>query len=135
MKQKNPKSPIDAHVGGRVRMRRLMLGVTLEKLGDALGITFQQVHKYEKGVSRISAGRLEHLSHLLQVPVPFFFEDSPAAKSNGRSPPQYAPADEITGFMATRDGLDLAKAFMRIKNIQLRRRIVDLVAEIDESKS
>jgi transcriptional regulator with XRE-family HTH domain len=68
---------IDKHVGSRVRMRRKMLGMSQEKLGDGLGLTFQQVQKYEKGTNRIGASRLQHISHILQVPVPFFFEDAP----------------------------------------------------------
>jgi transcriptional regulator with XRE-family HTH domain len=68
---------VDKHVGSRVRMRRMILGMTQEKLGDALGLTFQQVQKYEKGANRIGASRLQHLSHILQIPVPFFFEGAP----------------------------------------------------------
>jgi transcriptional regulator with XRE-family HTH domain len=135
MKQKQPQSPTDVHVGSRVRMRRLMLDMSQEKLGDALGITFQQVQKYEKGTNRISASRLQHLSHLLKVPVPFFFDGAPSLETNGRSPPDHIAPEEITGFMATRDGLDLAEAFMRIRSIQLRRRIVDLVTEIGQNTS
>src|SRR5260370_38112356 len=70
-------NPIDKHVGSRLRMRRKMLGMSQEKLGEALKITFQQVQKYEKGTNRISASRLQHISHILQVPVPFFFEGAP----------------------------------------------------------
>src|SRR5438132_9700768 len=74
---KKAPNPIDKHVGSRVRMRRMMLGMSQEKLGDALGITFQQVQKYEKGTNRISASRLQHISQILQVPVAFFFEGAP----------------------------------------------------------
>jgi transcriptional regulator with XRE-family HTH domain len=74
---KKAPNQIDKHVGSRVRMRRMMLGMSQEKLGDALGLTFQQVQKYEKGTNRVSASRLQHLSHILQVPVPFFFEGAP----------------------------------------------------------
>jgi len=73
---KKPLNSIDKHVGSRVRMRRMMLGMNQTKLGDALGITFQQVQKYEKGTNRISASRLHHISHILQVSVPFFFGSS-----------------------------------------------------------
>jgi transcriptional regulator with XRE-family HTH domain len=116
-------------------MRRMMLGVTQEKLGEALSLSFQQIQKYEKGVSRISAGRLQHLSHLLKVPVPFFFEGAPSPETDGRSSAHHIAPEEITGFIATQDGLDLAKAFMRIRSIQLRRRIVNLVNEIEASRS
>src|SRR5258705_5947562 len=74
---KKSPDPTDKHVGSRVRMRRMMLAMSQEKLGDALGLTFQQVQKYEKGTNRIGASRLQHLSGILQVPVEFFFEDAP----------------------------------------------------------
>src|SRR5215813_14570866 len=76
--RKGGPNPTDQHVGSRVRMRRLMLAMSQEKLAAALGLTFQQVQKYEKGANRIGAGRLQHLSQILQVPVPFFFEGAPA---------------------------------------------------------
>src|SRR5215472_16185854 len=76
---KKAPNPIDKHVGSRVRMRRMMLSMSQEKLGDALGLTFQQVQKYEKGTNRIGASRLQQISHILQVPVSFFFEGAPAA--------------------------------------------------------
>src|SRR5438105_3475779 len=75
---KKTPNPIDKHVGSRVRMRRMMLGMSQEKLGDALDLTFQQVQKYEKGTNRIGASRLQEISHILQVPVSFFFEGAPA---------------------------------------------------------
>ena len=123
-------NPIDKHVGSRVRMRRMMLGMSQEKLGDALDLTFQQVQKYEKGTNRIGASRLQHISHILQVPVAFFFEGAPhqpgQPKGLGVAPlPTY-----VSDFLATTDGLALTKAFMRIKKPKLRRRIVDLVEEI-----
>src|ERR1700704_5708382 len=127
---KKPLNSIDKYVGSRVRMRRMMLGMNQTKLGDALGITFQQVQKYEKGANRVSARRLQHISHILQVPVPFFFEGAPhvpgQTTGNGAAPsPAY-----VTDFLASSDGLALTKAFMRIKKRELRRRIVDLVEEI-----
>jgi transcriptional regulator with XRE-family HTH domain len=120
-------NPIDKHVGSRVRMRRLMLGMSQEKLGDALGLTFQQVQKYEKGTNRMGAGRLQHISDILQVPVSFFFEGAPGQSKNvGDAPsPSY-----VSDFVASSDGLALIKAFTRIKKPKLRRRIVDLVEEI-----
>jgi transcriptional regulator with XRE-family HTH domain len=123
-------NPTDKHVGSRVRMRRMMLGMSQEKLGDALGLTFQQVQKYEKGTNRIGASRLQQISHILQVPVEFFFEGAPSlgpqANGMGEAPsPSY-----VSDFLATSDGLALTKAFMRIKEPKLRRRIVDLVQQI-----
>jgi transcriptional regulator with XRE-family HTH domain len=130
---KKAPNPIDKHVGSRVRMRRMMLGMSQEKLGDALALTFQQVQKYEKGTNRIGASRLQQISHILQVPVAFFFEGAPhltdgtmAAESVESAPsPTY-----VSDFLATSDGLSLTKAFMRIPDPKLRRRIVDLVQQI-----
>jgi transcriptional regulator with XRE-family HTH domain len=122
--------PVDKHVGNRVRMRRLMLGMTQEKLGEELGLTFQQVQKYEKGTNRISASRLQQLAQILQVPAPFFFEGAPSAPG-GPHVRDAAPSPAfVTDFLATSDGLALVKAFMRIKQPKLRRHIVDMVEEI-----
>jgi transcriptional regulator with XRE-family HTH domain len=129
---KKVPSPIDKHVGSRVRMRRLMIGMSQEKLGNALGLTFQQVQKYEKGTNRISASRLQHISQILQAPVPFFFEGAPHLPGQpngvGAAPsPKY-----VADFLATTNGLALVKAFVAIKNARLRRCIVDLVEELAE---
>jgi transcriptional regulator with XRE-family HTH domain len=123
------KSPdaTDRHVGARVRMRRKMLTMSQTKVADALGLTFQQVQKYENGTNRIGAGRLQQLAGILQVPVEFFFEGAPVAphtKSDARTP------DYVSTFFATTDGLALSKAFMLIKQPTLRRHIVHLVEEI-----
>jgi transcriptional regulator with XRE-family HTH domain len=123
-------NPIDKHVGGRVRMRRLMLGMSQSKLGDGLGLSFQQVQKYEKGTNRMGASCLQHIAHILQIPVPFFFENAPhlagPPDGSGEAPaPAYVPE-----FFATSDGLALAQAFMRIKEPSMRRRIVELVEQI-----
>lgn len=130
---KKAPNPIDKHVGSRVRMRRMMLGMSQEKLGDALGLTFQQVQKYEKGTNRIGASRLQQISSILQVPVAFFFEGAPGDVA---TQDEFADAPSpayVTDFLATSDGLALTKAFMRIANPKLRRRIVDLVEEIAET--
>jgi transcriptional regulator with XRE-family HTH domain len=132
MLAKKAPNPTDKHVGSRVRMRRMMLAMSQEKLGDALGLTFQQVQKYEKGTNRIGASRLQQISHILQVPVSFFFEGAPSAyptpKSDGMGE---APSPAyVSDFLATSDGLALTKAFMRIDDSKLRRRIVDLVEQI-----
>ena len=122
-------NPIDQHVGSRVRMRRLMLAMSQEKLGFALGLTFQQVQKYEKGTNRIGASRLEQISHILQVPVAFFFEGAPNALAPQGSGSALSMA-EIDDFISDSEGLRLIGAFMRIDNAALRRRIVMLVQEI-----
>jgi len=121
---------IDKHVGSRVRMRRMMLGMSQGKLADALGVTFQQVQKYEKGTNRISASRLYRTSQILQVAVPFFFEGATHERGEhddqtGGPSPQF-----VADYLATSDGLNLTKAFMQIPNAQLRRSIVDLVEAI-----
>ena len=127
------KSPnaIDKHVGSRVRMRRLMLAMSQTDLGDALGLTFQQVQKYEKGTNRIGASRLQHLSGILQVPVPFFFEGAPNLHGKGStSAANSAALSSVSDFVSTMEGLRLTKAYMRIKPPSLRRRIVKLVQEL-----
>jgi transcriptional regulator with XRE-family HTH domain len=127
-RQKSP-NPIDQHVGSRLRMRRMMLDMSQSGLGDALGITFQQVQKYEKGTNRVSSSRLQQACHILQVPIAFFFEGAPAGDTlPGRLP----SSDPLTDLMTTRDGLALVRAFMRISNPQVRRRIVNLVEELAE---
>jgi len=128
---KKAPNPTDKHVGARVRMRRMMLGMSQEKLGDALGLTFQQVQKYEKGANRIGASRLQQISSILQVPVAFFFEGAPHAPGHHGGGMSEAPSPAyVSDFLATSDGLALTKAFMRIKDAKLRRRIVDLVQQI-----
>src|SRR6516164_3665593 len=130
--EKKSLNSVDKHVGGRVRMRRLVLAMSQEKLGDALGLTFQQVQKYEKGTNRIGASRLHQISHILQVPVAFFFEGAPNAQTAGRQEglAEAASSAYVSDFLATADGLALTKAFMRIEDSKLRRRIVDLVEQI-----
>ena len=120
-------NPTDKYVGSRLRMRRLMLDMSQTNIADALGLTFQQVQKYERGSNRISASRLQHLSQILQVPVPFFFEGAPAASAG---PAAQAPAEGpsyVANFLATSEGLDLVKAFVSIEDPELRRAIVRLV--------
>ena len=129
MTKKTP-NPVDKHVGSRVRMRRMMLGMSQTKLGDGLGITFQQVQKYEKGTNRMGASRLQHISQILQVPVAFLFEGIPLSPGQPRGLGEAPPPDYVADFLATANGLALTKAFMRIKKATLRRRIVDLVEQI-----
>jgi transcriptional regulator with XRE-family HTH domain len=117
----------DEYVGKRVRMRRLMLGMSQTTLADKLDLTFQQVQKYEKGTNRIASSRLLQIADILQVPIIFFFEGAPGYRSQDRKAP--SPAF-VSDFLATTDGLDLTKAYMRIKDANLRRRIVHLVENI-----
>ena len=120
-------NPIDKHVGGRLRMQRMVLGMSQEKLGEAFGLTFQQVQKYEKGTNRISASRLQQAAQILDVSVPFFFEGAPGGhKLEGDAPsPAY-----VNEFVSSEDGLRLIKAFTRITRPAVRHRIVNLVQEI-----
>ena len=131
MLAKNEPNPTDKHVGARVRMRRMMLGMSQEKLGAELGLTFQQVQKYEKGANRISASRLQQIAHILQVPVSFFFDGAPSLP--GQQTDGLAEATSpayVADFLSTSDGLALTKSFMQIQDAKLRRRIVDLVKQI-----
>ena len=122
--------PTDRYVGARVRMRRLMLGMSQTNLGDALGLTFQQVQKYEKGTNRIGASRLQQIAKALQVPVSFFFEELPAgAKASAHGGPS---PSEVSAVLATSDGLALVQGFARIKSAKLRRRLVDLVDRLTD---
>jgi transcriptional regulator with XRE-family HTH domain len=118
---------VDKHVGNRVRMQRLMVGLSQEALGKALGLTFQQVQKYENGKNRISASRLQHISQILQVPPPFFFDGAPGGVDGAAEIPSY-----VNEFLATADGVALTKAFVRIEDAKLRRLIVHLVQDCAE---
>jgi transcriptional regulator with XRE-family HTH domain len=109
-------------------MRRKMLGMSQEKLGKELGLTFQQVQKYEKGANRIGASRLQQISHILQIPVEFFFEGVPDTSSMSKS--DVSSLADMNDFISSADGLRLVSAFTRIQNADLRRRIVALVQEI-----
>lgn len=131
---KKAPNPIDRHVGSRVRMRRMMLSMSQEKLGDALGLTFQQVQKYEKGANRIGASRLQHIAGILQVPVSFFFEGAPNHEGESSGMSEAPSPAYVSDFLATSDGLSLTKAFVRIKDAKLRRRVVDLVEQIAASQ-
>src|SRR5215831_7487834 len=128
--RKNTPNLTDQHVGSRVRMRRKMVAMSQEKLAAALGLTFQQVQKYEKGATRISASRLQQMSDILQVPVEFFFEGGPNASATHGSNKSELWMAQIDDFVSDLDGLRLIRAFMRIDNAALRRRIVMLVQEI-----
>src|SRR5579872_5918956 len=130
MMAKKAPNPIDKHVGSRVRMRRMMLSMSQEKLGNSLGLTFQQVQKYEKGTNRIGASRLQQISHILQVPVEFFFKGAPHLAGTSRADGDAPSPAYVSDFLASSDGLALTKAFMRISDAKLRRRIVELVRQI-----
>ena len=127
MASKKSPNPIDIHVGSRVRLRRMMLGMSQEKLGEQLGITFQQIQKYEKGTNRIGASRLQHIAAVLNVPVSFFFEDAPGPKPGSDGFEESSSSSYVVDFLSSSEGLQLNKAFVRIKEPQVRKRVVDLV--------
>ena len=135
VRSKDGANPIDVHVGKRVRMRRIMLGMSQTSLGDALGMSFQQVQKYEKGTNRISASRLMQISQIFQVAIPFFFEGLPHARGKSHAQTGDPTLQYVSDYLATSDGLHLTKAFMQIPNPKLRRSIVALVEQIAESQS
>lgn len=127
MTAKSP-NPIDVYVGARVRMRRLVIGMTQEILADRLGITFQQVQKYEKGTNRISASRLQTIANIVKVPVSFFFD-------NALSYDAY-PLVSVQDFLLAKDGVTLNRAFVRIKSAKVRKAIVELTKALaDEFES
>jgi transcriptional regulator with XRE-family HTH domain len=127
--------PTDKHVGRRLRMRRLMLGMSQEKLADQLGLTFQQVQKYENGSNRISASRLLQLSNILGVPISFFFENAPRAPGRASGQAGASSLDYVNDFLASTEGLALAKAFMEIDDSALKRSIVRLIEGIVRKRS
>ncbi len=120
--EKKAPNHIDRHIGGRVRARRIMLGMSQERLADALGLTFQQVQKYEKGVNRIGASRLLHIAGILDVGIEFFFEGLPGLRPGGFS------GDSIMAEFLTRSESDrLVRGFLRLKDDEARRKVADLV--------
>ncbi len=131
---KKVPNPIDRHVGSRVRMQRMLAGVSQEKLGDALGLTFQQVQKYEKGSNRISASRLQQIAKMLDVPVSFFFEGAPTGDMPTGGFSDSAANAYVSDFMSSSEGVQLTKAFVRIKSAKARRRIIDLVETLAEEE-
>jgi len=123
-------NPVDKYVGSRVRMRRIMLGMSQEKLGEALGLTFQQIQKYEKGTNRVGAIRIQQISEILQVPVSFLFEGGPSGTPSTGGFSEGSSPSYVSDFLATSEGLALTRAFTRITDAKLRRSIVELVEQI-----
>jgi transcriptional regulator with XRE-family HTH domain len=130
-------NPVDIHVGSRVRYRRMIIGMSQEKLGEKMNLTFQQIQKYEKGTNRIGASRLFQLSKILEVPVGYFFEDAfahsaPSSASHGLHEPEQEGF--LLDFLNSREGLELNKAFAKIQDPKVRRRVIDLVRALSEEK-
>ncbi|MBS9719212.1 helix-turn-helix transcriptional regulator [Tianweitania sp. BSSL-BM11] len=131
---KKRPNPIDVHVGSRVRLRRNMIGMSQEKLGERLGITFQQIQKYEKGTNRVGASRLQAISAILNVPVEFFFQDAP--REDGEQPSGFsedAAQPLVPDFMSSTETMQLTRAFMKISDPKVRRKIVDLIKTLADT--
>jgi len=128
---KKQANPIDGQVGNRVRLRRMLIGMSQERLGELLGLTFQQVQKYEKGVNRIGAGRLFEVSRILGVPIDYFYEGA-STQLSGSSETEASPP--IMEFVSSGEGLQLSLAFMKIKDPKLRKRVLDLVKQMAEDE-
>ena len=130
-------SPVDVHVGARIRLRRTLLGMSQERLGDALGLTFQQVQKYERGVNRVGASRLFDLSRILDVPISFFYDNMPSSQASaplsGSSPVAgFAEGQDVYGgaadeLMNKRETLELVRAYYRIADPTVRKRMFELI--------
>ena len=127
-------SPVDVHVGARIRLRRTLMGMSQERLGDALGLTFQQVQKYERGVNRVGASRLFDLSRILDVPISFFYDNMPDSMPGVSQPARGALgfAEQQDGFgsedtMGKRETLELVRAYYRITDANVRKRMFDLM--------
>jgi transcriptional regulator with XRE-family HTH domain len=135
-------SPIDVHVGGRIRLRRTLMGMSQERLGDALGLTFQQVQKYERGVNRVGASRLFDLSRVLDVPISFFFDDMPESLTStfgGTARRQTSGADHTDPFgddtLNRRETLELVRAYYRITDPTVRKRMFDLIKSMGPAEA
>ena len=131
---KKQANPIDAQVGNRVRIRRMLIGMSQERLGDLLGLTFQQVQKYEKGVNRIGAGRLFEVAKILGVPIDFFYEGV-AGTGGEKSGFNEAGAPPVMEFVSSGEGLQLSLAFMKIKDPKVRKRVLDLVKSLADEEN
>ncbi|MCX7304052.1 MAG: helix-turn-helix domain-containing protein [Hyphomicrobiales bacterium] len=128
---KKKPNPTDLHVGSRIRLRRNMLGMSQEKLGENLGITFQQIQKYEKGTNRVGASRLQAIATILGVPPAFFFEDLPGDKTGASAGfAEDASTMSALDFVTSAEGLQLNRAFVRVSDPKVRRRIIDLVKSL-----
>lgn len=132
IENKKKPNPIDVHVGSRIRLRRNMLGMSQEKLGENLGITFQQIQKYEKGTNRVGASRLQAIASILSVPVSFFFEDAPGREIGDAKGLAEDATTFVVDFLNSTEGIQLNRAFARISQPKVRRKIIDLVKALAE---
>jgi transcriptional regulator with XRE-family HTH domain len=136
-------SPIDVHVGSRIRLRRTLLGMSQERLGEALGLTFQQVQKYERGVNRVGASRLFDLSRVLDVPISFFFDDMPDSLTTSFGLPSSRrsalSSESADGFaddtLNRRETLELVRAYYRITDPSVRKRVFELIKSMGPAET
>lgn len=132
---KKVPNPIDVHVGSRVRLRRMLVGMSQEKLGEMLSLTFQQIQKYEKGANRIGASRLFQIAQILGVSVQFFFDDMPEShKMHDSGFTDDDPAPYVMDFVGSPEGLQLNRSFTRITDQKIRKRLLDLVKSLAEEE-
>ncbi|MBM6596617.1 helix-turn-helix domain-containing protein [Microvirga sp. BT291] len=123
MDTKKSPSPIDRHIGARIRARRTLIGMSQEKLGEALGLTFQQVQKYEKGTNRVGSGRLQEIGDILGVQVTYFFEGQDGERKTKEGSPI---VQEIEEFLSQKDSIELLSAFNAISNADMRRALINM---------
>jgi transcriptional regulator with XRE-family HTH domain len=131
---KKKPNPVDVHVGARIRLRRNMIGLSQEKLGESLGITFQQIQKYEKGMNRVGASRLQAIGNILNVPVTFFFDDMPGQSDKPKGFDEESETTYVVGFLNSSEGIQLARAFAKITDAKIRRKILDLVRTLGDEE-
>lgn len=129
---KKSPNPVDIHVGARIRLRRNMIGLSQEKLGESLGITFQQIQKYEKGMNRVGASRLQAIANILNVPVTFFFDDMPGQSDKPLGFDEASETTYVVGFLNSSEGIQLARAFAKISDAKIRRKVLDLVRTLGQ---
>lgn len=131
-------NPVDVHVGARIRLRRTLLGFSQDKLAQGLGLTFQQIQKYERGANRVGASRLYQLSRVLDVPVSYFFDDMPTTAGDARrAAPGLAEAHEPfeADPLAKRETLELVRAYYQIRSPQTRKRLFELVKSLGKTEA
>lgn len=135
MSLKRSANPVDVHVGSRVRLRRMALGMSQEKLGEKLGLTFQQIQKYEKGANRIGASRLHAIARILDAPIQHFFDQMDDSMTGGdASGETQSEIVNVSDFVSTSEGMELNLAFTKIKDKKTRRRLADLVRSVAEER-
>lgn len=134
IENKKKPNPIDIHVGSRIRLRRNMIGMSQEKLGELLGITFQQIQKYEKGSNRVGASRLQAIASILNVPVAFFFEDAPGTEPRETGMAEEEGTGYVADFLSSSEGIQLNRSFVKIADPKVRRKILDLVKSLADDE-